>query len=108
MIYVRPDKVLSPRDFIENVEVIFDGGSGENTNDPGFSLARITWEGNSALGIRWNVARREWDSPDKIDNSKTCVGMPSSHGYPVWFVIPNELLDSNSEMWGFIRDNFLK
>ncbi|MDP4202566.1 MAG: hypothetical protein Q8861_07705 [Bacteroidota bacterium] len=108
MRYNSPDRVLSPRDFLENVEVIYDGGSGENPNDTGFSLARLTWEGNIALGIRWNVARREWDSPEKINNSIECVGMPSSHGYPVWFVIPDELLDSNSEIWEFIRDKFLK
>ncbi len=88
MRYINPSKVLSPRDFIEIIEILHDGG--ENS----FSLAKISWEGNVGFAMRWNVARREWNDPEKKAEIKECVGMPSSHGYPVWFVIPNEFKDS--------------
>lgn len=106
MRYVKPENVLSPRDFLKNVEVIYDGGSGDSDGDTLFSLAKITWEDDTALGIRWNVSMRELDSPAKKNNSVECVGMPSSRGYPVWFVLPIELFDSNSELFKLIKDKF--
>lgn len=105
MIYTNPNRVVSPKDFLESVEVIYDGGSGENENDTGFSLAKLTWEGETVIGIRWNIARREWDTPNKMNNLNECVGMPSSHGFPVWFVLPDELLNSNSMIWEIIQNS---
>lgn len=84
MKYFNPHDVLSPKEFIEIINILYDGGA------ESFSLARILWEGGEGYAIRWNVARREWDDPDKINGTKDCVGMPSSHGYPVWFVLPLE------------------
>lgn len=84
MKYYDPNSVQSPKDYIENVTVLFDGGP------ESFSIAFLEWEGGEAYAIRWNIARREWDDTDKIRETKICVGMPSSHGYPVWFVLPSE------------------
>lgn len=98
MKYHSPQTVTSPRDYVSNVRVIYDGGDGS------FSVAKIDWEGQPCLVMRWNVARREWHDAKKVAGNKTCAGMPTSRGYPVWFVIPDELLDSNSEVWRLIRE----
>ncbi|MDP1728433.1 MAG: hypothetical protein Q8M15_16735 [Bacteroidota bacterium] len=94
MRYFNPKDVRSPRDFVEDVIVMHDGGSGEILSQNGFSLAKILWEGDYCYGIRWNVARREWDDPDKVSGLKICVGVPSSHGYPVWFILPEIIVKS--------------
>ncbi|MCF8429434.1 MAG: hypothetical protein K9G64_04815 [Bacteroidia bacterium] len=94
MKYYNPIEVKSPRDFVENVELIYDGGSGENIGETGFSIVKLNWEGVSCHGMRWNVARREWDDDDKVAETKICSGIPVSRGYPVWFIIPEQLVDS--------------
>lgn len=83
MNYIKPNKVVSPRDFIKNVNVLFDGGINS------FSIAELEWEGGKSYGMRWNVARREWDDPEKLNGNKICMGMPTSRAYPVWFILPN-------------------
>jgi hypothetical protein len=98
MKYYKPEDVTSPADFIESVTVIHDGGANS------FSVAKISWEGQECIGIRWNVARREHDDPEKKNGNQICVGMPSSHGYPVWFVLPDELLEDNSEIRKMINE----
>src|SRR5687767_1789102 len=97
MNYTAPATVIGPQDFVRNVQVIHDGGEGS------VSIARLDWEGSLVFAMRWNVARREWEDPEKASGSKVCVGMPSSHGHPVWFVLPDEMFDRDSEMWQHIR-----
>ena len=97
MIYTAPENVRSPRDFVRNLEVIFDGG------EEGFSLARLNWEASPCYAIRWNIARREWDDEEKISERKRCVGMPTSRGYPVWFVLPDEIIARDPELWRHIH-----
>lgn len=87
MKYFNPEEVSSPRDLVKEIHVIFDGG--ENS----FSIAELEWEGESCLGIRWNVGHREWDDPDKQDGSKICLGMPTSRAHPVWFILPEAFRD---------------
>ena len=99
MNYIRPNQVTSPQDYISNIRVLHDGGEGS------FSIAMIEWEGNDCFAIRWNVARREWDDPEKQNGNKQCVGMPSSHGYPVWFVLPDEIIDTMSSIWNIINEH---
>jgi hypothetical protein len=99
MNYRNPQQVTSPRDFVEAVEVIHDGG------EDGISVARLNWEGSSVIGIRWNVARREWDDEAKQREERECVGMPSSHGHPVWFVLPEDLIERDSEVWTAIESS---
>jgi hypothetical protein len=101
MKYIPPQNVTGPQDYISSVTVLYDG------QDEGFSIAKIVWEDTACYGIRWNIARREWDDPEKVANKKTCVGMPSSHGYPVWFILPNELLNPNSEYLKKIQEDLL-
>jgi len=92
MIYHSPITVISPTDYVSNVQVLYDGGPDS------VSVASLEWEGNPCIAMRWNIARREWDDAEKIKNNKTCVGLPSSHGYPVWFVLPEELFDPKSDL----------
>lgn len=102
--YHDPKTVISPKDYVKNVRVIFDGG----TDASSFSIAKIEWDGNDCFAMRWNVARRELDDPDKKSGKKICMGLPTSHGKPVWFVIPIiDLLNPNSEVHKQIR-KFLK
>ncbi len=101
MNYRKPENVLSPRDTIREVKVICDDG--ENS----ISVAKIKWEDKEVTGVRWNVSMREWDDQDKI-NGKECLGMPISTGHPVWFIIPNELFDKDSELWKKIENGLKK
>jgi hypothetical protein len=73
--YHDPKTVLSPKDKVSSVEVVFDKGPVEFS----WSVARLKWEGSPAVGIRWNG-----DS----GNSK---GTPQSRGNPAWFIVPEEL-----------------
>lgn len=98
MEYTPPQEVTSPRDCIDNVQVIHDGGLGEGDEAKAYSVATIEWEGVSCLAIRWNVAQREWEDPEKVSGERVCVGMPSSRGYPVWFILPKEILDADSDV----------
>lgn len=95
MKYKDPKKVCSPKDAVSDLDVIYDGG------DSSVSVAKLKWYGDQKTGIRWNVGMREWNDPSK-KAGKECVGVPSSRGYPTWFVIPDELLDKNSDLWKLI------
>lgn len=94
--YYDPNDVLSPKDCVEIVSVIH--------TQTEFSVAHILWDGADRIGVRWNIAEREWDDPPKISGAVKSVGMPSSHGYPVWFVMPDQLLDPKSSIWGEIQN----
>ena len=98
MKYCSPKDVISPADYVSNVQILYDGG-----NDS-VSIASLEWEGNPCIAIRWNIARREWDDTEKKQDKKTCVGMPSSHGYPVWFILPDKLFDSKSDLYKAIEE----
>lgn len=100
MKYRKPGQVLSPRDAISEVNVIFDGG--ENS----ISVAKVKWYDEYKLGIRWNVALREWDDSEK-QNGKECLGMPTSTGHPVWFIIPDDFFDKESDIWKEIEKGLL-
>lgn len=76
MNYRKPENVLSPRDAVKEVNVVYDGG------EDSISVAKIQWYDKEVTGVRWNVAMREWDDQDKI-NGKECLGMPTSTGHPV-------------------------
>lgn len=70
--YRKPETVTSPKERLEYLELIFDGGADS------FSLAKIRWDGDECVGIRWNGN----------DNS---IGEPNSFGNPTWFVIPEQI-----------------
>lgn len=83
MKYFNPNDVKSPKDYLKLISVIFDGGP------ESISIAKIEWEGSPAFAYRWNIARREWDDKDKINNLKICYGYPVSRSHPSWFVLPD-------------------
>ncbi|WEL58069.1 hypothetical protein PZ739_13200 [Pseudomonas kermanshahensis] len=79
--YVDPATVLSPRTSVKNVEVLYDGGAGS------FSLAKLQWDGKAAHGLRWNG----------FTDAKTGTlhkGSPISTGYPVWLILPTEVVQA--------------
>jgi hypothetical protein len=70
MSYIRPEKVLSPKNMVGGVlEVIHDPG--ENR----MSVARILWEEEEKIATRWNGSD---DQP---------LGNPVSRGHATWFVV---------------------
>lgn len=101
MNYRKPENVVSPKDAIKDVKVIFDGGEGF------VSVAKIQWKDEEKIGLRWNVAMREWDDHDK-KNGKECLGMPTSTGHPVWFIVPDDFLDKGSKLWKEIENGLKK
>ena len=85
--YFDPMDVISPKDYLEVIEIIYSG------NEDSYSLAKVRWDEEEAIAIRWNVAKREHNDSEKMSGKKKCVGMPSSHGYPVWFILPNDIIE---------------
>ena len=71
--YVKPDLVTSPKGRISDLEVIYDGGEGS------WSLARMKWDGEESVGLRWN------------GGSDDHIGNPQSRGVPTWFILPDEI-----------------
>jgi hypothetical protein len=85
--YIDPKTVLSPRGSVSSVEVVFNTGPGGQS----WSIARLMWEDQPAVGIRWNGE----------DGNERGVGTPQARGNPTWFIVPAELADcvlSHAEM----------
>ena len=76
--YYDPATVLSPKDKVKSVEVIYDSGPVEGS----WSVAQITWGDKPAVGIRWN------------GDSNSQKGAPQARGNPAWFVVPDELQEA--------------
>ncbi len=84
MNYNRPEHVRSPRRYTKNITPLYDGG------EEGFSIAILEdSNGYKNIGIRWNVSEKEWEDSRKTKEGKSCVGMPQSRGYSVWFILPD-------------------
>ena len=79
MSYTEPEDVTSPRDRISDLEVVHNGGEG------GWSLAKMKWDDEDAIGLRWNGAS---DDPEYLH-----IGNPQSRGVPTWFILPKEISD---------------
>lgn len=77
MSYIDPKTVLSPRGSVGDVDVIFNVGPTENS----WSVAKLTWDGEPAVGIRWNGD----------EATERGVGSPQARGNPTWFIVPSEL-----------------
>lgn len=78
MAYVEPATVWAPKASIRSLEILYNsipGGPG------GWSVARVNWENDLRLGIRWNGG----EGPG--------VGNPQSRGNATWFILPDELQD---------------
>jgi len=73
--YHDPKTVLSPKQRVKSVEVIFDAGP----VDGSWSVARLMWDDANVIGIRWN------------GDSISTKGLPQARGNPTWFVVPEGL-----------------
>ena len=71
MSYVDPNDVDSPKDRWKLDTVIY--------NENGWSAAEGAWDSKKVLAIRWN------GEPGQEK------GQPQSHGYPTWFIVPEEI-----------------
>ena len=70
---MNPQDVHGPRTHWKLDRVIFNAGS--------WSLAQGKWDGEDALGIRWN---------GESDNDAD-IGFPKSRSGPLWFIVPDPL-----------------
>ena len=76
MAYVDPITVVSPRNRLRSVDVLYDSDPGRG----GWSVALLDFDGDECIGIRWNGSQ---DEPG--------IGNPQSRARPTWFVVPEEL-----------------
>jgi hypothetical protein len=76
MAYVEPATVWAPKTSIRSVEILYNSSPG---GPGGWSAARVKWEDEDRIGIRWNGS----DGPG--------VGNPQSRGNATWFILPAEL-----------------
>lgn len=82
MSYTTPDMVVSPKSRITPpLEVLYDGG--EEGQGDGFSIAKLKWDNQDAVAIRWN------GSTDS--QIASIAGTPQSRGLPTWFILPDIL-----------------
>lgn len=92
--YHDPKSVLSPKDRVKSVEVIFDKGP----VDSSWSVARLRWDDSFVVGIRWNGDRN------------STKGLPQARGNPTWFVVPDEIADAvlnAAREWNRLRQDDL-
>lgn len=73
--YCDPRAVQSPKKWVSNVQVVYDGGADD------CAVARLDWDGKPGVGIRWN------------GNSDQPLGNPQGRGHPMWFLVPDEFED---------------
>jgi hypothetical protein len=76
MAYVDPTTVLSPRNRLRSVDVLYNSGPGPDS----WSVALLDFDGDECLGIRWNG-----------NDDEPGIGNPQSRARPTWFVVPGEL-----------------
>jgi hypothetical protein len=74
MAYIDPQTVLSPRNLVASVDILYNGGPGD------WSVARLEYDGEERIGIRWN-------GKEEVAG----IGNPQSRGKPTWFVVPDQL-----------------
>lgn len=83
MSYIDPKMVISPKARISNLDVVYNG------KENGWSLAKMKWDGNDVVGMRWNGGSKDHRFPN--------IGNPQSRGVPTWFILPeavaNVILD---------------
>jgi len=78
MAYIDPQTVVSPRNRVGSVDILYNSGPGPGWS---WSVARLEYDGRlDRIGIRWNGSEEEEG-----------IGNPQSRGRPTWFVVPDEL-----------------
>ncbi|MGH9445559.1 MAG: hypothetical protein ACRD3O_07535 [Terriglobia bacterium] len=88
MAYIDPETVVSPRNRVRSVRVIYNGGPG------GWSVARVDYDGEECLGFRWNG-----------DEDEPGIGNPQSRGKPTWEILPAELAEVVQERVEKLQDS---
>ena len=73
--YHDPKTVLSPKERVKSVEVVYDAGPVPGS----WSVAQLEGDNSVAVGIRWNGDR------------ESTKGLPQARGNPTWFIVPPEL-----------------
>ena len=76
--YIDPQTVLSPKNKVRDVEILFDQGP----VDSSWSIARLTYGPEERIGIRWN------------GDHESKKGVPLANAHPVWFILPKELSEA--------------
>ena len=79
MAYIDPALVTSPKGRVSDLEVLLDRGEGQ------FSIARMSWDGGRAIGIRWNGG----GEGKRFEG----LGNPQSRGVATWFILPKAVAD---------------
>jgi hypothetical protein len=75
MSYMPPAMVRSPKDRVKDLEVLYDDG--ENS----WSMAKMKWDGEEAVGVRHNGNEKH-------------VGSPQARGIPMWFILPEPIAEA--------------
>jgi len=78
MAYISPETVQSPKGRVADINVIYDKGPSTQS----WSIAKLKWDGDDAIGIRWN------------GDEEHLVGTPQSRGKATWFIVPKEIVDA--------------
>lgn len=78
MPYVDPSEVISPRDRVKDVQVVYDAGRTEGS----WSVATLKWNERSRVGLRWNG-----------EEGEASKGNPQSRGNATWFIVPEPLAE---------------
>jgi hypothetical protein len=86
--YIDPQTVTSPKNKVRDVEVLFDRGPVESS----WSVARLTYDGNNSIGIRWNG-----------DDKESKKGVPLAHSHPAWFILPQEIANIIEEKVEYLK-----
>jgi hypothetical protein len=89
--YIQPQHVTAPRLRWSLIKLLYPG------KPETYSIALGRWDGDPAIGIRWNACE---DRP---------VGSPSSRGLATWFIVPGPLVDAvlsvlDLETQSFVRN----
>src|ERR1035438_7082165 len=80
--YIDPQTVISPKNKVSRVKVLFDRGPVDHS----WSIAQVTYDGNDRIGIRWNG-----------DSKESKKGVPLANAHPVWFILPHEIAGAIKE-----------
>ena len=76
--YIDPKTVISPKDKVSKVKVLFDMGPVDHS----WSVAQVTYGDQERIGIRWNG-----------DEKESKKGVPLANAHPVWFILPDEIAE---------------
>ena len=83
--YIDPQTVVSPKNKVSGVKVLFDCGPVDHS----WSVARLTYDREERIGIRWNG-----------DEKESKKGVPLANAHPVWFILPTEIAATIEEKVG--------